>query len=63
MDAFEVLVQELDREIAGKKDWVASGQSPDYADYKRICGEIHGLLLARQEILDLKRKMEHSDDE
>ena len=63
MDAFEVLVQELDREVAGKRDWVASGQAVDYADYKRICGEIHGLLLARQEILDLKRKMENSDDE
>ena len=63
MDAFEVLVQELDREVTGKRDWVASGQATDYADYKRICGEIHGLLLAKQEILDLKRKMEHSDDE
>ena len=63
MDAFEVLVQELDREVTSKRDWVASGQAVDYADYKRICGEIHGLLLARQEILDLKRKMENSDDE
>ena len=63
MDPLEVLVQELDREITGKRDWVASGQAPDYAEYKRICGEIHGLLLARQEIIDLKRKMEHSDDE
>ena len=63
MDPLEVLVQELDQAVASKRDWVASGQAPDYADYKRICGEIHGLLLARQEILDLKRKMENSDDE
>jgi hypothetical protein len=27
-----------------------------------MCGEIHGLLLARQEILDLKQKMENSDE-
>jgi hypothetical protein len=63
MDPFEVLVQELDAAVVGKRDWIASGQAPDYPEYKRICGEIHGLLLARQEILDLKRKMENSDNE
>ena len=63
MDAFEVLVDILDKEVIAKRDWVASGQAPDYPEYKRICGEIHGLLLARQEIIDLKRKLEHSDDE
>lgn len=63
MDAFEALVDILDKEVIAKRDWVASGQAPDYPEYKRICGEIHGLLLARQEILDLKRKLEHSDDE
>jgi hypothetical protein len=62
MDAFDVLVQELDRELVQKRDWVASGQAKDFADYQRMCGEIHGLLIARQEILDLKQKMEHSDE-
>ncbi len=62
MDAFDVLVQNLDKEIAGKRDWVASGQAKDYADYQRLCGEIHGLLIAKQEILDLKQKMENSDE-
>lgn len=63
MDVSEVLVDILDKEVTQKRDWVASGQAADYPEYKRICGEIHGLLIARQEILDLKRKMEHSDDE
>lgn len=62
MDALEVLVIELDKDIAGKRDWVSSGQAKDFADYQRMCGEIHGLLLARQEILDLKQKMENSDE-
>jgi hypothetical protein len=62
MNAFDVLVQELDRELVQKRDWVASGQAKDFADYQRMCGEIHGLLIARQEILDLKQKMEHSDE-
>jgi hypothetical protein len=62
MDALDVLVQELDRELAQKRDWVASGQAKDFADYQRMCGEIHGLLIARQEVLDLKQKMERSDE-
>ena len=62
MDALDVLVIELDKSIAQKRDWVASGQAKDFADYRRMCGEIHGLLIARQEITDLKQKMEHSDE-
>jgi hypothetical protein len=62
MDAFDALVQELDKELVQKRDWVASGQAKDFADYQRMCGEIHGLLIARQEILDLKQTMEHSDE-
>ncbi len=62
MDASDVLVQELDKDVATRRDWISSGQAKDYADYQRMCGEIHGLLLARQEIIALKQKMEHSDE-
>ncbi|NDG27428.1 MAG: hypothetical protein EB120_09670 [Proteobacteria bacterium] len=62
MDVFDALVQELDKELVQKRDWVANGQAKDFADYQRMCGEIHGLLIARQEVLDLKQKTEHSDE-
>lgn len=62
MDAADVLVQGLDKDVESRRDWVASGQAKDFADYQRMCGEIHGLLLARQEILALKQKMENSDE-
>ena len=63
MDVLDVLVDVLDKDIKAKRDWVASGQAKDYSEYQKICGEIKGLFSARQEALDLKRKMEHSDDE
>ena len=63
MDASDVLVDELDNKVQKLKEWLGSGQAQDYPDYQRICGEIRGLLYAKQEILDLKRKMENSDDE
>jgi hypothetical protein len=62
MEPLDVLIIEFDKSIAQKRDWVASGQAKDFADYRRMCGEIHGLLIARQEITDLKQKMEHSDE-
>jgi hypothetical protein len=62
MEPLDVLIIEFDKSIAQKRDWVASGQAKDFADYQRMCGEIHGLLIARQEITDLKQKMEHSDE-
>ena len=62
MDAADVLVQNLDKEVIAKRDWIASGQAKDFSDYQRMCGEIHGLLIARQDILDLKQKMENSDE-
>jgi hypothetical protein len=62
MDAADVLVQTLDKEVTAKREWVTSGQAKDYAEYQRICGEIKGLLFAKQEILDLKQKMENSDE-
>ena len=62
MDASDVLVQTLDKEITAKRDWIASGQAKDYSEYQRVCGEIKGLLFARQKILDLKQKMENADE-
>jgi len=62
MDAADVLVQTLDKEVTAKREWVTSGQAKDYAEYQKICGEIKGLLFAKQEILDLKQNMEHSDE-
>lgn len=63
MDASDVLVDELDNKVQKLRDWLGSGQAKDYPDYQKICGEIRGLLYAKQEILDLKRKMETQDDE
>jgi len=63
MDALDVLVDELDKKIKQLKEWVGSGQAQDYPSYQKVCGEIKGLLIAKQQILDLKQHMENSDDE
>jgi len=63
MDISDVLVDELDKKIEQLKEWIGSGQAQDFTSYQKVCGEIKGLLIAKQQILDLKQKMENSDDE
>lgn len=62
MDAMDVLVQQADEKIASLKDWMAEGKAESFEEYKRLCGEIRGLLIMRGYALDLKQTMENSDD-
>jgi len=62
MDALEVLVQQTDEKIAQLKDYLAEGKAESFEDYKRICGEIRGLLIARGYTLDLRKNLEESDE-
>ena len=62
MDALDVLVQQADEKIANLKDWLAEGKAESYEEYTKLCGEIRGLLIARGNVLDLKKNVESSDD-
>ena len=62
MDALDVLVQQADEKIANLKDWLADGKAESFEEYKRLCGEIRGLLIMRGYTLDLKQNLENSDE-
>ena len=62
MDAFEVIVKEIDEKVQQLGDYVSSGNAVSFEEYKRLCGEIKGLLTARGYTLDLKKRMENSDE-
>lgn len=62
MDAFEVLVQKLDRIIMESQESLGAGDAKDYPQYRETCGLIKGLWTARREITDLKSTMENSDE-
>lgn len=62
MDAFTVLIQQTDEKVSQLKDYLAEGKADTYEDYKKLCGEIRGLLIARGYILDLQQRMEYSDE-
>lgn len=62
MTELELLVKQLDDKIAQLKEAVILGNYEKFEEYKRSCGEIRGLLIARGYVLDLKDKLEKSDD-
>ena len=61
MTELELLVKQIDEKAKQLKDKVVVG-SLDHIEYQRICGEIRGLLIAKGYILDLKDRMENSDE-
>ena len=62
MTELDVLIKQLDDKIAQLKEAVVVGNYEKFEDYKKSCGEIRGLLVARGYVLDLNDKMENSDE-
>jgi len=62
MTEIDVLVLQLNEKIEQVKEAVTTGNFDKFEDYKKTCGEIRGLLIARGYVLDLKDRMEKLDD-
>ena len=62
MDAFEVIGKEIDEKVNQLFEYVGTGKADTFEEYKRLCGEIKGLLTARGYTLDLKKRTESSDE-
>jgi hypothetical protein len=63
MDVLGTITIELDAKVKQLTDHLAAGRASSFEEYKQLCGEIKGLLFARQYTTDLKRNLENSDDE
>ena len=57
MDAFGILVQQADEKIMQLKDYLAEGKAESFEEYKKLCGEVRGLLIMRGYVLDLKQRL------
>jgi len=62
MDAFEAITFQINEQIQSINEAITSGRPDTFDEYKRLCGEVRGLLFARDIVKDLKNKMENSDD-
>lgn len=62
MNVLDVLIQQLDEKALQLQEALAAGRVETFEEYKKMCGEIRGLLTARGYALDLKQTMEKSDE-
>jgi hypothetical protein len=60
--ALSVVQKELEIRKNSLVDALATGAAMDFADYKRIVGEIRGLSLADELLKDLERQLEQIDE-
>jgi hypothetical protein len=58
----KLLSSKIDDKVSQLQMSIADGKAEDYAEYRRMCGEVKGLLTARLYIIDLQERITHNDD-
>jgi uncharacterized protein YaaR (DUF327 family) len=61
--ALEHLIKLINDKVLQLQEALADDNVKDYAEYKKTCGEVKGLLTARLYISDLQQRLRTSDDE
>ena len=59
----KLLSNKIDDKVSQLQMAIADGKADDYAEYKRMCGEVKGLLTARLYIIDLQERVTKDDDD
>ena len=60
--AFDVIKRQIDDKVLQLQEALADGRVETYDEYKKVCGEVRGLLTARNYIIDLNKAMENSNE-
>ena len=59
----KLLSSKIDDKVSQLQMSIADGKADDYAEYKKMCGEVKGLLTARLFIMDLQERVINDDDD
>jgi len=59
----KLLSSKIDDKVSQLQISMADGKAEDFAEYKKMCGEVKGLLTARLFIIDLQERVTNDDDE
>jgi hypothetical protein len=57
-----VLVGKIDDKVLQLQEALSDGRVDTLEEYKKVCGEVRGLLTARNYIIDLNKTMENSNE-
>jgi hypothetical protein len=58
MDILDAVIERISEQYTNASEDLVSGRVESYADYKYVCGVLHGLLKVKREIEELKRNIE-----
>ncbi len=61
--ALQHLRNQIDDKVLQLQEALGVGSAIDYAEYKKMVGEIQGLLTARLYTIDLQERLKESDDD
>jgi len=61
--ALSHLIKKIDDKVLQLQEALGAGSAQDFAEYKKMVGQVQGLLTVRRDILDLQQHLEESDDE
>jgi len=62
MDFSEAVSLEINKQIRYAEEQLAQGSMKSFEDYKFVCGQIQGLLIARRINEDLANRIKDDDD-
>ena len=63
MTELDLIDKKLNEHEAQYVAALTRGNCKDFGEYQRICGVIHGLNLASNELEDLRKKLEKSEND
>ena len=58
----QILKSQIDQKVTLLQNSISDGRAKDYAEYQKLCGEIRGLLTARNYITTLIQEMDEIDE-
>lgn len=62
MEFHEALTLEINKQIRYAEEQLSQGSIKNFEDYKFVCGQIQGLLVAKRINQDLANRMKEYDD-
>lgn len=57
------ILSKIDDKVSQLQMSLADGKAEDFSEYKKMCGEVKGLLTARLYIQDLQERIINNDDD
>jgi hypothetical protein len=55
----DLILEKINERLADVQEDLGSGVAKDYADYRYICGILHGMLAVKRYVEDLNKSLEN----